>query len=159
MSATGNYVISGAGNVATLATDAGGRQGISAGSVVMPFAAAYDSQRKEARLSLMDQIKAYADLKNPSATIAYTSAPAEIRVSFGAGEVWSLDQIRVLNESTSAVSFQWEPAKAPGDGSNIGTWPDGSIRSGSLWVIVSLTGGQTKRYTVEINTVEQGAVS
>lgn len=143
--------------LAQLTTDAGGRQALSFGlSLSVPLGAAYDSQRKEARLPLMDQIKAYADLKNPSATIGYTSAPVEIRVSFGAGEVWSLDQIRVLNESASAVSFQWEPAKAPADGSSIGTWPDGSIRSGSLWVIVSLTGGQTKRYTVEINAVEQG---
>ena len=142
--------------IAQIATDLAGRQASSISSAVIPFGAAYDSQRKEARLALMDQIKAYADLKNPSATIAYTSAPAEIRVSFGAGEVWSLDQIRVLNESATAVSFQWEPAKAPADGSSIGAWPDGSIRSGSLWVIVSLTGGQTKRYTVEINAVEQG---
>ena len=142
--------------MAQLATDAAGRQGGVIGSAVIPFGAAYDSLRKESRLPLMDQIKAYADLKNPSATIAYTNTAAEIRISFGAGEVWSIDQIRVLNESSSAVSFQWEPAKAPADGSSIGTWPDGSIRSGSLWVIVSLTGGQTKRYTVEINAVEQG---
>ena len=143
-------------NVAITATAASGRLSSKVNSDVIPFGAAYDSIRKEARLPLTGTIKAYSDIKNPSSTVAYTNTPVEIRISFGAGEVWSLDQIRVLNESSTAVSFQWEAAKSPGTGTDIGTWADGSIRSGSLWVILSLTGGQTKRYTVEVNAVEQG---
>lgn len=98
----------------------------------------------------------FADLKNPSAGVALTSYPCEIRVSFAQGEVYSADQLIVKNESGTVVSWQWEGAYDFATNSSIATWTDGSLRAGSVWVVASLSAGATKRYSIEVNGSEQG---
>ena len=126
-----------------------------------------DTARGEDRMFDLYGIPIYADITAPSATVALSAYPCEIRVSFGTGEVYSADQLQVTDPSGAAVDFQWEPAYTVNDGTanaapinqtSIGYWDDGSIRSGSIWVNASLTGGQTKRYKIIANAVELGQV-
>lgn len=110
-----------------------------------------DSSRNEYRWSDCGAIRSiYADIRNPHSAIALTSVPARIGVNFRQGEVFSADQFRVRLSDGTIVAHQFEGAVHPRDESDISTWPDGSIRAGWVWVIVSLSAGQTKRHTIEV---------
>ena len=124
---------------------------------VQALVSAYGSARGEKhRLSEIAGATMYADVRNPSATVAYTLAPCEIRVSFGQGEIYSPDQMQVLDDTGAAVAWQWEPGRDLSDDSSIERWSDGSLRAGSIWVATNLAAGQTKRFIVRLHGAELG---
>lgn len=141
----------GAGNVWTgTAPENAALRGVGAGDGLVSTA------RAEQRLTSFPGVTLLADVRNPHASLSLTGTPAEIRVSFAAGEVYSPDQLRVIDDTGAAIAWQWEPATDFASGASIGTWDNGSLRAGSIWILTTLTAGQTRRYTVEVNGVELG---
>jgi hypothetical protein len=97
-----------------------------------------------------------AVIANPLPDVRYVNEPVGIRVFFFQGECPAATHIRVRNPAGTAVDFQWEPAAHTLTESSMGMWPDGSLRHGTLWLVVpSLAPGATLTYTVELHDSAQ----
>lgn len=121
----------------------------------------YSENRRESRSAVSYPIVAPAVFRNRSATIGYSARSFRAIIEFGEGECYYPDQIRVLDDTGAAVPWQWEPAVLVAENGQVGTtsierYADGSLRCGSIWVKGSLSGGQSKRYSVEVHAHELG---
>ncbi|MGG6437371.1 hypothetical protein ABET52_06195 [Saccharococcus caldoxylosilyticus] len=92
-----------------------------------------------------------AVIKNPLKNVAYTNEIVGIRASFDLGECPSTSHIEVLDENNASIPFEWEPAKDPKTGVNYGTYRDGSLRHGTIWVETSLAPDEEKVFTIKIH--------
>ena len=89
-------------------------------------------------------------VRNPLA-ISSVSEPVEIRISFAPGECLSADYLRVYDSVGVEVPRQWEYAIDPATWEEVDkTWPDGSIRRGSVWILADLGPSEVKTYSVVI---------
>lgn len=97
-----------------------------------------------------------ATINNPL-TLPYTNEAVGIRVRFPSGLAPTADYFRVQNDAGAFISFQWEPSVEPVNGTARGTWPNGSLREGTIWVMVpSLAPLAEITYTILIYATPQG---
>lgn len=101
-------------------------------------------------------IRYRAVINNPI-SLSYVNEPVGIRVKFPRGLVPTADHLRVRNELNSNISFQWEPSVEPINSTDRGSWNGGSLREGTIWVLVpNLSAFQRLDYAVEVYQVAQG---
>lgn len=93
-----------------------------------------------------------AELSNPLTDTAYTDAPVGIHVSFERGQCLGEDYLRLRRDDGVYLPFQYEAARDPRTGLLLGEYyPDGSLRDGTLWVILdNLPAGGSRLFTLEI---------
>lgn len=97
-----------------------------------------------------------AVVSNPLPDVPYVNEPVGIRVSFFQGECPTALFLKVRNPAGVAVDFQYEPAAHSLTEGSMATWPDGSLRFGTLWVVVpSLAGGEQQVWFVELYSSAQ----
>lgn len=89
-------------------------------------------------------------VKNPLG-IAYTSEPVGIHINFDKAECKNASCIEVY-EGANRIPFQFEEEKHPNPKRNesIGTYGDGSLKSGTIWIMASFTPNQEKVYTIYV---------
>lgn len=97
-----------------------------------------------------------ATLVNPLSDVAYASAPAGIAVQFDQGEAPTADYLTVYDGSGNEVPFQWEGATHPRTEADVSTWGDGSLKAGTIWVMVpSLDAGGSATYRLVFSGAAQ----
>ena len=81
-----------------------------------------------------------------------TNVPIEIKINFEIGECKDVGCISI-NNSTRTLSFQWEGVKQtnPFMIRDISLYGDGSLKSGSIWILDDLKVGQSNIYDIYVH--------
>lgn len=90
--------------------------------------------------------------------IACPYEPVGIRIWFERGQCLDAAQIVVRDRKNVVLPHQWEPAEHTFFDVDMGTYPGGSLRYGTLWVMVrDLAPREARALTVTLHATSQGA--
>lgn len=100
-----------------------------------------------------------AKVNNPLSNIAYSNEPVSLYINFDPGECKSTKCIEVFKNGTF-MSHQFEVERNPNPKSDreIGLYPDGSLKSGTIWLMDSISENGSNVYTIKVHADEKGHV-
>lgn len=93
-----------------------------------------------------------AKITNSLSDISRINEPARIAVNFARGVVKNPTRLSVVDDKGDQVPWQWEPTRHARTDVDISKWPDGSLKSGYVWVVVpSIAANGFVTYTITVN--------
>ncbi|SDW22476.1 hypothetical protein [Paenibacillus sp. PDC88] len=97
-----------------------------------------------------------AVLQNPL-DIPMVQEQMAIYIVFKKGECATTNYIEVYDSNNDLVPFQWEADKHPNPSidDDFGSYDDGSLKCGYLWLIASLSPGESKVFTIRVYDKER----
>lgn len=102
-----------------------------------------------------NQYQYYQTLVTNPNNFAITNRAVGIYIDFEEKECLGEDYIKVTDSNGNSIPFQWEGDKDQKTLSNIGTYSDGSLKFGTLWILANFTANEVKTYTITIYDTSQ----
>ena len=102
-----------------------------------------------------DIIYYQAVVKNPIGS-EYSNMPIGIKCGFSQGECPSLEYIVVKKLDGTTINYQWEGEIHPNpmlkNIENLSTYPDGSLKYGTLWIMDTIEADAQNVYIIEVHS-------